>query len=192
VPAEILNWLDDEDDVVSDGLPGQHFRCDFGFMKGTGYCKRDKEGRTITSIDGHRTYFLIVDRKTRYIWVFLNKTKSPPIKIIAQFLREHGNPVAPRQTILSDKGSELWGCQAFQDAIQEAGYILEPTAPYAPFQNGMAERPNGSLGKMVRALLRNSALGPEYWPFALLHAVYLKNRLPHAATNQVPFTAYTG
>jgi hypothetical protein len=138
-PPEILDWLDDEDDVVSDGLPGQHFRCDFGFMKGTGYCKKDDEGCTITSIDGHRTYFLIVDRKTRYIWVFLNKTKSPPIKIIAQFLREHGNPVAPRRTIRSDKGGELWGCQAFQDAIQEAGYILEPTAPYAPFQNGMAE-----------------------------------------------------
>jgi len=45
---------------------------------------------------------------------------------------------------------------------------------------------------MVRALLHNSALGPEYWSFVLLHAVYLKNRLPHAATNQVPFTAYTG
>ena len=31
-------------------------------------------------------------------------------------------------------------------------------------------------------MLHSSGLEPEYWSFALTHAVYLKNRLPHTAT----------
>ncbi len=60
-----------------------------------------------------------------------------------------------------------------------AGYVLEPTAPDAAFQNGKAERPNQTLGKMVHLLLHSAGLGPKYWLFALLYAVYIKNRLPH-------------
>jgi len=187
------DWFDDAADVsLEDGDPGQHFHVDFGFMKGSGYCKKDEEGRTITSIDGFRSYFLIIDRKTRYVWVFLTKTKTPPLKIFGQFLKDHGHPTAQNRTVRSDRGGELWGSQAFRDVVQQAGFIMDPTAPQAAFQNAKAERPNRNFGKTVRCLLYNAKLGPEYWSFALLHAVYLKNRLPHCTTNQVPLTAYTG
>jgi hypothetical protein len=74
----------------------------------------------------------------------------------------------------------------------EAGYNLESTAAGAPFQNGLADRPNQTFGNMVRCLLYSSGLGPEYWSFALQHAVYLKNRLPHTAINDTPLRVYTG
>jgi len=61
--------------------PGQSFSMDYGFMGESGYCSKDEEGRTITSIDGYCSYLLITDRATRYLWVFLTKTKSPPIDI---------------------------------------------------------------------------------------------------------------
>jgi hypothetical protein len=72
---------------------GQHFTIDFGFMKGSDYVQQDKEGRTITSIDGFRSYCLIIDQASRYTWVFLTKTKHPPppIEIIKTFLQQHGN-----------------------------------------------------------------------------------------------------
>mmetsp|Transcript_10383 Transcript_10383/g.14952 ORF Transcript_10383/g.14952 Transcript_10383/m.14952 type:complete len:1434 (-) Transcript_10383:2326-6627(-) len=135
---------------------------------------------------------LIMDRKTRYLWIFLTKTKKPPLDILNKFLKEHGHPTAHNRTIRSDKGGELWGSQEFRKTICDHGYILDPTAPGAPFQNGKAERPNRTFGKMVRSLLYSAGLGPEYWSFALLHAAYIKNRIPHRATNQVPFTMYTG
>jgi len=192
-PALFDDWFNDSNDTTLEVCdPGQHFQVDFGFMKGSGYCKKDEEGRTITSIDGFRSYFLIIDRKTRYVWVFLTKTKKPPLNIFAQFLKEHGHPTAPNRTIRSDRGGELWGSQAFKDVVHQAGYIMDPTAPFAAFQNGKAERPNRNFGKTVRCLLYNANLGPEYWSFAVLHAVYLKNRIPHCATNQVPLTAYSG
>jgi dUTP pyrophosphatase len=69
---------------------------------------------------------------------------------------------------------------------------MDPTAPKSSFQNGMSERPNRTLAKMVRSLLHGTGLDPEYWSFALLHGVFIKNRICHSATNQVPYTMYTG
>jgi len=190
--AAFDDWFDDEVDSTVPCVPGQHFHVDFGFMKGSGYCKKDEEGHTITSIDGFCSYSLIIDRKTRYIWVFLTKSKKPPLNIFAQFLKEHGHPTVQNRTVRSDKGGELWGSQAFRDTVHQAGYIMDPTAPRAAFQNAKAERQNRNFGKTVQCLLFNANLGPEYWSFALLHAVFLKNRLWHCTTNQVPLTAYTG
>lgn len=151
-------------------LPGQHFHVDYGFMKGSGYCHKDEEGRTITSIDGYRSNCIIVDKCSRYTWIFLTKTKHPPIQMIENFLDQHGNKSISPRTLRTDKGGELWGSQELKNVIAKTKFLLEPTAPDAPSQNGMAER----------------------WSFALLHAVYLKNRIPHSATGDTPYHAYTG
>ena len=161
-------------------------------MKGSGYIAKDKDGHTITSIDGYRAYCIIVDRYSRYTWTFLTKTKVPPLDIITTFLKQQGKPDLPCKTIRTDKGGELWYSQAFRQVFLQAGYILEPTAAGAPSQNGLAERPNLTLSTMVRCLLHSAALGPEYWSFAVLHAVYLKNRLPHSAMGATPYLLYTG
>jgi hypothetical protein len=192
--AAFDDWFNDMLDAnqLENCVPGQHFQVNFGFMKGSGYCKKDEEGRTITTIDGFHSYFLIIDRKTRYTWVFLTNTKKPPLSIFSQFLKEHGHPTAHNRTVRSDQGGKLWGSQAFRETVHQAGYIMDPTVPKAAFRNAKAERPNRNFGKTVRCLLYNANLGPEYWSFALLHAVYLKNRLCHCTTNQVPLTAYTG
>lgn len=69
---------------------------------------------------------------------------------------------------------------------------MQPIASDASFQNGIAEQPNRTLGDMMRSLLLSANLGPEYWSWSLLHAIYLKNRLPHRATGTMPFQAFTG
>jgi dUTP pyrophosphatase len=200
VPQESTQ-TESQEDVTSDPTKsleetdiqcGHHFSIDYGFMKGSGYCIKDEEVKTITSIDGYRSYCLIIDRKSRYTWVFLTKTKTPPLEIMQQFLKQHSNTTATRKTIQTDEGGELWNSHQFLQLVMDAGYLLEPTAAGAPFQNGMAERPNQTYGNMVRCLLHSAALGPEYWSFALLHAVYLKNRLPHTAVHETPYKIYTG
>jgi len=59
-------------------------------MKGSGYTQTDKEGHTITSIDGYRAYLIIVDHHSRFTWVFLTKSKAPPVEIVTTFLKQHG------------------------------------------------------------------------------------------------------
>jgi hypothetical protein len=171
---------------------GQHFHIDFGFMRGSGYKTMDVDGKIVTSIDKYNSYLLIIDRYSRYTWVFLTKSKSPPLNILRKFLTEHGPTDLKHRIIRTDRGGELWGSQAFQDVVKDFDYILEPTARDAPFQNGMAERPNQTLANMVRCLLFSAGLGPEYWSFALVHAVYLENRLPHRITGATPYVLYTG
>jgi len=70
--------------------------------------------------------------------------------------------------------------------------VLEPTAAGAPFQNGMVERPNQTLAKMTRCILHSAGLGPQFWSYAILHTVYIYNRLPHSSTGVSPSTAFTG
>jgi len=139
------------------------------------------DGNIVTSLDGYNSYLLIVDYATRYKWVFLTKNKTPQVETARAFLKTHGTTLPFQKYIHTDEGRELWGSHDFQKMAREAGFIMEPTAADAFFQNGIAECPNRTLGDMMRCLLLGANLGPKYWSWALIHAVYLKNRIPHRA-----------
>ena len=49
----------------------------------------------------------------------------------------------------------------------------------------MAEKPNQDLARMIRSLLFGAGLGSEYWAYAMRHAVYVKNRLPHSSLHYI-------
>jgi hypothetical protein len=66
-----------------------------------------------------------------------------------------------------------------------------PTAD-SPSQNGGAEIYNGTLAVKVRTLLYGSGLPATFWSAALLHSVYLHNRLVHSAVNMTPYEAWYG
>jgi transposase InsO family protein len=180
-----IDWLDLNSPVTQDTplQAGEMYHMDFGFPRGQKFSSKDDQGRLITSIDGHRAYLLIIDRKTRYIWVALTKNKLPPCEYVAKFLEIQGRKSGNR-IIRTDQGGELWGSYKFRETIQKAGYLPQPTAPGAPFQNGMAERPNQLLGNYMRCMLHSANLGPEFWSYALIQAVRVYNMLPHTATQQ--------
>ena len=173
-------------------LPGQMFQMDFGFVQGTGYSEKDEDGRRVTSLDGMNCYLIIVDRKTRRTWVFTRKNKEPPIDLVRRFLQQNKCKAVSRLLIRTDQGGELYKSDEFKTMCVKEGFLMEPTAADASFQNGLAERPNRSLAVIMRCLLRNSGLGPEYWSWALVHAAYIKNRLPHRSTGQTPYFGWSG
>jgi hypothetical protein len=151
--------------VVSPGedmAPGSHFQMDMGFVRGAQFSYKDADGRLIISLYGCNSYLIIIDQATRYTWTFLAKTKLPQIDNIKQFLAIHGSTVTTQHRIRTDKGGEL----QFQQLVKEAGYILEPTASDASFQNGITERPNCTSGDMMRSMLRGANL-------VLIYAVYI-------------------
>ena len=59
-------------------------------------------------------------------------------------------------------------------------------------QNAVAERPNKYLGNMIQCLLHAANLGPEYWSFVLIYAIYIKNKMPHRLISTTPYEAITG
>ena len=66
---------DDPDNTIeeelTEGYSGQHFYMDFGFVHSTVYRIKQEDTPTTTSIDGFNSYLTIVDRFTRYLWIFL-------------------------------------------------------------------------------------------------------------------------
>lgn len=88
-------------------------------------------------------------------------------------------------SVTTDNGGELAkSVLAFRRVIRDAEYTLKTTGAFSSAQNGLVEKPNQDMARIMRALLYSSNLGSQYWSYALHHAVYLKNRLPHSALVQ--------
>jgi hypothetical protein len=62
----------------------------------------------------------------------------------------------------------------------------------SPSQNGAVEIYNAKLAVRTRTLLFGSGLPAKFWSSALVHAVYLHNRLVHTVTRRTPFEAFFG
>ena len=79
---------------------------DFGFVRGSSYTIKQEDGPTITSKEGYNSYLLIIDRATRYMWVFLTSSKEPPTEIARKVLQKFKSPDTHR-IVRTDQGREL-------------------------------------------------------------------------------------
>ena len=67
----------------------------------------------ITSHDGYSSYLLVVDAFTRASFVFLTKSKTPPIDTITMFLNKYALKDNSYCSIRTDQGGELARSKAF-------------------------------------------------------------------------------
>ncbi len=89
-----------------------------------------------------------------------------------------------------DQGGELARSFDFGDTIlQNHKYVLEPTGADRTSKNGAAEIYNAKLAVRERTLLFGLGLPAKFWSSALIHAVYLHNRLIHTVTWKTLFEA---
>ena len=167
---------------------GEIFSMDYGFVKGR------IANKLVRSHDGYSSYLLIVDHKSRYMWVFLTKNKAPPLHMVGKFLRTYGLQNDTVKIVRTDQGGELARSAQFCDIVEKCGYQVEITGADNSSQNGKVERPHQTLANMMRSSLDNASLHSKYWSDALLHCVYVKNRLPHSAFkfHSTPYTQLTG
>ena len=143
--------------------------------------------RVVQSYDGYSAYLLIVDGASRRVWVFLTENKTPPIAILRAFLTKFG---LAKGVIRTDQGGELARNNTFRTTMMdEFAYTVEPTGADSPLQNGGAKIYNGTLAVKVRTLLYGSGLPAKFWSAALLHSIYLHNRLVHSSVGMTPYEA---
>jgi transposase InsO family protein len=62
----------------------------------------------------------------------------------------------------SDNGGE-YVSRDVQDYPKECGIVHQRTVPYAPEQNGVAERANRMIGKKARSMLADKGLSKKFW-----------------------------
>ena len=126
---------------------GQHLHMDYGFVRGSDWSRKENDGKLVTSIDKYRSYLLVIDRYSRYIWIYLTKSKHPPIEKVQGLLKQFNT--YKYATITIDRGGELSNSFEFQKMIDTSNYVLRSTGSYTSAQNGMAEKPNQDLAQIM-------------------------------------------
>ena len=141
---------------------------------------------TPTTFGGFNYYGLFVDDATRKCYLAPMKTNGSAemlvhLKLFAKKLEtELGSKI---KRIRTDGGSEY---KRFVDAyLKEEGIQHEITAPYHPDQNGVVERANRTIMGRVRAIIEDAKFPRELWDEIAITVVYLKNRSPTAALNNL-------
>ena len=79
-----------------------------------------------------------------------------------------------------------------QKILIENKIKFEKFAPYSPHQNGTAERGWRSLFDMARCLLIEANLRKDLWTYAVMTAVYIRNRCYVQRLKQTPYFKLTG
>ncbi len=120
--------------------------------------------RDIASWDGYSLYLLVGDDASRYIWVFLTKSKELPLDIIGTFLdhcgHEHGG------LIHTDQGGELAHLFAFMDMLlRKHKYVIEPMGADSPLQNLKSTMPNWwfTLKHCYLVWVSLQSIGHQHW-----------------------------
>ena len=149
----------------------------------------------ISNQNRYNYYATFTDDSCRYTVTYLLHSKSQALDAFRQYreyveLHVGSKTGAKIRNLRTDGGTEYMN-KEFIAEIERMGIKKHTTCPYSPQQNAVSERINRTLGDMVRVLLLSAKLPVSLWPYAILHATYLKNRLPHSSINhQIPYELF--
>ena len=147
----------------------------------------------VPSGNHYRYYLIVIDDFSRFSWIFGLSAKSDVAAVLSEhitFLTLH-SPQHPVLALRTDNGGEFIST-IFQTFLKSTGIRFEPTVPYNPQSNGVAERANRTIISRARCLLGDSGLSAFFWFFAVSHVVWLLNRLPCSSRQgRTPFELYS-
>ncbi|KAK9076273.1 hypothetical protein SSX86_004606 [Deinandra increscens subsp. villosa] len=133
---------------------------------------------TPVSNGGNRYFMLIVDDFSRYMWVYMIKTKDEAFNCFKSFKSRVEKETKYKVRMLrTDRGGEF-NSFVFKKYCEDAGIRRQTTAPYTPQQNGVVERRNRTVMEMTRSMLKSMKVPETLWGEAVRHTVYVLNMLP--------------
>ncbi|KAK4399641.1 Retrovirus-related Pol polyprotein from transposon TNT 1-94 [Sesamum angolense] len=123
----------------------------------------------------------------------LHAKKSEVFKVFKKFKnlveKQSGRSI---KVLRSDRGKE-YNNSEFDKFCEEEGIEHQTTVSYNPQQNGVSERKNRTVMEMARSMLQEKHLPKAFWAEAVYTAVYLLNRCPtKAVQNMTPIEAWSG
>lgn len=129
----------------------------------------------MASIHGFKYFLTIVDDHTCFTWVVLLKNKSEVKAKVSDFLVTVENQFSSRiKVIRTDNGTEF----QLDDICRKRGTIHQFSYIETPEQNARVERKHQHILGIARALMMQSFLPKFLWSYAIIHAVFLINRMP--------------
>lgn len=76
-----------------------------------------------------------------------------------------------------DYGSEFLNFR-FKQMLDSMGILHQKSCLYTPQQNGIVERKHRTLLDSAQAVIFQSSLPDEFWPYSLMTTTWMINRLP--------------
>jgi hypothetical protein len=145
----------------------------------------DLKGKVTKDIWGNQYVVTFTCEALRWTWVGFMKLKSEAKDQYLKFLKWvklEGHKV---EELNSDGGGEYTASEnakvisEFQKISEDWGVKQNFTCAHTPEQNGVSERLNRKLVEAGRSLLIQAGLGAEMWSLAVVHAVFIMNRMWH-------------
>ncbi|KAL0441700.1 UNVERIFIED_CONTAM: Retrovirus-related Pol polyprotein from transposon TNT 1-94 [Sesamum radiatum] len=145
------------------------------------------------SHEQNRYFILFIDDYSRMTWVYFMREKFEVFKVFKKFKnlveKQSGRSI---KVLRSDRGKE-YNNSEFDKFCEEEGIEHQTTISYNPQQNGVSERKNRTVMEMARSMLQEKHLQKAFWAEAVYTAVYLLNRCPtKAVQNMTPIQAWSG
>jgi len=120
-------------------------------------------------------FFTILDDYSRHVWVVMLKFKSEASDKVKSFIHMMENQFEKKvKAIRSDNGPEF----LLKDFYDDKGILHQKSCVYTPGQNGRVERRHQHILNISRALMFQCKLPKKFWSYAILHAIFLLNRIP--------------
>jgi hypothetical protein len=97
---------------------------DSGFMRALAndYTQPSKTtNRVVLSYDGFTSYLIIVDAATWFLWIFLTKSKEPPLDIVKVLMRRLA--LSDGRFVRTDQGGELAQSSTLRDMLLRVGML---------------------------------------------------------------------
>ena len=148
------------------------------------------------SIPRGKYFVLFVDDYSRMTWVHFLCTKGHQ-EVLGAFqelkaaVEKHSGRSILHLRCYNGRGE--YSNQFFLNYLTMEGISYEPSVPYTQHQNGVSERKIRPIMEKARTMLLEAQLPARFWAEAVSTAVYLLNRSPTKAPNDItPFEAWHG
>jgi transposase InsO family protein len=152
-------------------------------------------------VDGFNSFITFTDDFSRYGYIYPIHERSEArdkFKIFKAKVENQRN--IKIKVVHLDRGGEYYGRHTpygqiprpFAKFLEENGIVAQYSLPYEPQQNGVAERQNRTLMKMVCNILSNSTLPLGLWIEALKTIAHIINRVPSKSVPKTPYELWTG
>ena len=147
----------------------------------------------VGNLHRYRHALTIVDDASRFaICEPLVRKSDAPEAIKAFILQMERKLNTKVVAVLSDNGSEFIG-NDLKDFYRQNGITQELTVRHSPQSSGVVERTQRCLKESATAMLLRSGLNTSnFWPWALMAAAHVRNRVICRATNATPFEKFYG
>ena len=144
----------------------------------------------VSAIGGYSWVLKTACHTTSYVMASRMRSKDESSRCFETFLtkiRSFGHTIL---NVRVDNDSVLIS-RSFQDICLKWKINIERTAPYAHFKLARIERQWRTLREMVACMLSYSGLPVQYWGYAFLAAVYIRNRIWSQGSRTIPYLAVT-